>query len=1065
MRGALVAKVMPPRPTDVWPRPRLVRKLDEMRRTCAVSWIVAPAGSGKTALVSSYVAQRKLPAIWYRVDESDRDADDLFYYLRLAADALEKSPRAGVNLPSFSPRLDLHRFSRRFFEALFARLPNAGILVFDDHHLAPPDSPWQAAMEKAFSSIPAGKNVIVVSRRSPAPSLARFRVHGELGLLETAELLFTTEETLALAHRRLQGKKLKRTQDEILAIQTTTGGWPAGISLLLHRDGAASIPRLDVAEEVQPVFDYLADAVFSALSPEHKKLLLYTACLPNFTAVHAEKLSGMQGAGAMLSALHRSGFFLERTNEREVFRYHDLFRSFLKDCAARTLTQDELRAIRANAAKLLHGEGRGEEAFELLLETRDFPALRDLLLELAPRLFAQGRVALLERWLAALPADFFEETAWLEYWRSMCQVAMSPAESRAGFARALQAFEREANGTGAYLAWSGAVQALTYEGRAWNDVESWLYRFESLEQSCGAFASPDVGAQVAGSLVMALALAGVSSDKVESWVARALVLTESTDAPSIRVMTASALVLNYALRGDSGQTTALVARLDREARGGSAGWIASVAARGARATLAWHRGDAEAALVASREGLAIMGKRRVPMWESALLVSGGFAALEASDPGQAREFLERLAQIAEGGTPLEVAAYHVVRAQEALLRGDLSTAAVAAELSLDRVRAVGFPYGQGQDLQIIAYVALEQGQLDRVRESLDAMKELEREQRSPVLSYWRLLIDADWALREGRREAAAELLQKAFSVGRETHLFAALCPTGARLAGLCRFALEHGIEPEYTRTLIRRRRVRLDPPPVEAVDWPWEIRIRTFARVEIAIDDQPPRAVSGRMLALLLKAIALLGAGGRAVPSTALASMLWPDSDGDAAAQVFSVTLLRLRKYLGTYGHRVIRLDRGQIVLDRSICWNDVDALHELTQKMTSNEGSAAAATKQHLRSCVKRILDLCPGAFATPGELPPELRAVEERARCRAASVLRQMCEGLERLGDSAFAEESYVHALEADICPETVLAPALRCMLRAGRAQEARALLRIYRGRGVDSDEAESVVASMRA
>ena len=69
---ALIAKITPPKTSGVFPRKRLFRLLDECRKSPVV-WVSAPAGSGKTTLVASYLSDRKLQSIWYRVDEGDGD--------------------------------------------------------------------------------------------------------------------------------------------------------------------------------------------------------------------------------------------------------------------------------------------------------------------------------------------------------------------------------------------------------------------------------------------------------------------------------------------------------------------------------------------------------------------------------------------------------------------------------------------------------------------------------------------------------------------------------------------------------------------------------------------------------------------------------------------------------------------------------------------------------------------------------------------------------------------------------------------------------------------------------
>jgi ATP/maltotriose-dependent transcriptional regulator MalT/DNA-binding SARP family transcriptional activator len=1064
MRDApAVAKVARPKLVDIQPRKRLYTRLDALRRAHAVPWIVAPAGSGKTVLVVSYVDDRRLPTLWYRVDEGDRDAEDLFFYLRLAAERFEGSRRARVELPSFSPGSELSHFSRRFFEALFARLPPSALLVFDDYHLAPEGSPWQAAVEKGLRCVPPGMNVIVVSRRSPPATFARPLVHGDVGLLEAADLLLTREETVTLGKRRTLRGSPRLHRADLEAIHAFTGGWAAGISLLLRRDRQLGAPPLHPDADVQPIFDYLANAVFSELTDDAQRVLLHTACLQRFTAKQATELSGVTGARAVLRALFRSGFFLECDDTgAEEFRCHPLFHSFLRYRAGETLTPEAWRATRARAARLLREEGRGEDALEVLLQIDDRTGLGELVLDLAPELFAQGRLALLDRWLEAIPGDLLEASTWLTYWRAMCLLMIDPTKSRTGFERALDRFEEEQDCAGAYLAWAGAVQALTYEGRAWHEVERWLSHLVRIEARFSALPSADVGSQVATALLMGLTLTAADPETVERWAARALSLTERARDPTIVVMTASALLLNYALQGDSGHAAVLVAKLEEESRRGRADLLARVAARAATTALAWHQGDAAASLAAARDGLALMGDRRIPMWPSALLVFGSCAALDLGDLPEVQRFLERLAEIAESGTPLDVSAYHVVRAYEALARRDLSTAMVAIELSLDRDRAVGFAYAHGKDLQVLAYIAFELGDADRGREVLEAARRIEEEYPNPVLPYWRLLIEAEVALGLGDRGRTRELLGEAFAVGRERQVYSSYWhgTPAVRLASLCAVALEEGIEPEYTRTLVRRRLRGVPPPRLDVPGWPWPIRVHTLRRVEIVVDDAPVALGRARTPPLMLKAIVALSVGGRSVAVPKILATLWPDAEGDAAMQVFEVTLLRLRRQLGPEGHRALRLDGGHLSLDRGICWTDVDALDALLKEITARERASPSADATELRSYAERLLAHHGGPFAGSRDLPPALIACDDRLRSRVTTALSALCRELERLGDAASAEAVYLKALEGDPGMEALLAPAVRCMIGRGHRQEARALVDLCQHEGARSEEAEALL-----
>ena len=85
---------------------------------------------GKTALVSGYIASRRLPCLWYKVDEADADLSTFFYYLGLAA--AKAAPRKRNRLPLLTPERipGLSVFARRYFEDLSSRLPVPSLLVW-----------------------------------------------------------------------------------------------------------------------------------------------------------------------------------------------------------------------------------------------------------------------------------------------------------------------------------------------------------------------------------------------------------------------------------------------------------------------------------------------------------------------------------------------------------------------------------------------------------------------------------------------------------------------------------------------------------------------------------------------------------------------------------------------------------------------------------------------------------------------------------------------------------------------------------------------------------------------
>src|ERR1700704_6276125 len=162
-KKASLAKISRPRLFGVVPRERLFALLDDNRGRPLI-WISGPPGAGKTALMASYLEDRGLPCVWYQIEPGDADPASLFHYLALAAESVaETNP---VSLPRFVPEhfSDLPSFTRLFFRAFFAQLPERLILVLDNYQEAPDDAPVHETVREAIAEVPPDSSVIAISR-------------------------------------------------------------------------------------------------------------------------------------------------------------------------------------------------------------------------------------------------------------------------------------------------------------------------------------------------------------------------------------------------------------------------------------------------------------------------------------------------------------------------------------------------------------------------------------------------------------------------------------------------------------------------------------------------------------------------------------------------------------------------------------------------------------------------------------------------------------------------------------------------------------------------------------
>src|SRR4030042_1163271 len=88
--------IPPPRP-DMVPRLRLSERLTEGLHH-KLTLISAPAGFGKTSLVSEWISGSNLPVAWLSLDEGDNDAARFLTYFISALQTLALSKAEGLAL-------------------------------------------------------------------------------------------------------------------------------------------------------------------------------------------------------------------------------------------------------------------------------------------------------------------------------------------------------------------------------------------------------------------------------------------------------------------------------------------------------------------------------------------------------------------------------------------------------------------------------------------------------------------------------------------------------------------------------------------------------------------------------------------------------------------------------------------------------------------------------------------------------------------------------------------------------------------------------------------------------
>jgi ATP/maltotriose-dependent transcriptional regulator MalT len=924
-----VAKVSEPRIARVVARARLFRRLDAARRHPVV-WIQGLPGAGKTTLVASWLRSRGIRSLWYHLDAGDAELATFFYYLGIAA--RKAAPRRRSPLPLLTPEYlqDVPTFARAHFRELCSRLAPPFALVFDDFHEVAARSELHVALREALLEVPERITAILVSRGDPPPELARLRANGAMAIVRGDELQLTLGEAKALASlrapRRLSGR-------DVQALHARSGGWTAGLVLMLADDAARGADRAPAGAGPREVFDYFAGEILDRAADPMRRLVLETAILPKVTPAAAERLTGIREAPQLLADLARQGYFTTRVDGDEPgYEYHPLFREFLLARGREALPPGRASALRLEAARLCAHDGQTEAAVELLRQAGAWDDLAQLALESAERMIATGRARTLARWIEGLPPDAADRRPALSYWLGVALLPSDPRRARRELERSLPRFLEQGDPAGAYLAWAAGVETFIWEWADFTGLDDWLATLDRLRGRWPEPPGPEIAARVALTTYSALMLHRPDHPGAAEWEARAIEIALGPGPPALRLAAGTYVVVCTGwFRGELRRVRPVVEALAPLSRGAGMHPHTVIMWRSGEAPYHWNLGATEAARRVTRDALALAEHTGIRGWDPVLQLQRFFTALAGDDRVEAEGALAAMKALLDPVRRINVGSFEMAAAMLALRRGEHDDAAQSARRGVELFAQSGYPFGRMHCELTLARALLLRGALDDAAALVGAVRRGAAAAKSSYFEYGACLIEALLELQRDDAQAAVASLRAALALGRSGGFVGCPWLSPADLAELCAAALEHGVEDDHARALVERLGLRRPAGAGWLASWPAPVRIDALGALEVSRGGI--RVVFGpktpRKPLELLRLLVAHGARGAALG--ALAEALWPDADGDVAHHALETTLYRLRRLLGDPA-ALVRRD-GRAALDGERVFVDAWAVEALASR------------------------------------------------------------------------------------------------------------------------------------
>ena len=418
----LVTKLyIPPPRVKIVPRSRLIEQLNEgLHSGHKLTLISAPAGFGKTTLVSEWGAVCERPVTWLSLDEGDNDLTRFLTYFIAALQAITANIGAGGLAVLQSPQPPSTESILTSLLNEITAIPVRFILVLDDYHVID-SQPVDEALTFLLNHLPPQMHLVIATREDPPLPLARLRARAQLTEVRAADLRFTPAEAAEFLNRVMD---LNLSAENITTLETRTEGWIAGLQLAaLALQGTISMQGHHSASFIKSftgshhfVLDYLVEEVLEKQPDPILTFLLRTSILDRLCGPLCDAIQASLPVSAretpdqkVLEYLARANLFtVPLDNERHWYRYHHLFGNLLRRRLEQSCTAEEIAELHIRASEWFEDNGLMLEAFRHAASANDVERAERLMESRAMGLHLRSVSSTILNWLDTLPASVLD---------------------------------------------------------------------------------------------------------------------------------------------------------------------------------------------------------------------------------------------------------------------------------------------------------------------------------------------------------------------------------------------------------------------------------------------------------------------------------------------------------------------------------------------------------------------------------------------------------------------------------------------------------------------------------
>ena len=402
------------------PRSHLIGRLNESLDG-KLTLVSAPAGYGKTTLISQWSLSSDRLFAWLSLDEDDNDLIRFAHYLVAAFNRAEQDLAAKTQ--EFLQRSTAHIATIPSSKALITWLINdvldsecAIVLVLDDYHTIQ-DKSVHEAVTLLLEQMPPNMNLVITTREDPPLPLSRLRSRSEMIEFRQSDLRFANNEILQFFDQTM-GFQL--SHENTVLLEQGTEGWIAGIQLaaitLRERTDRDAFMR-SLSGDHRYIVDYLTDEIISRQSDEIQNFLLTSSILDRLSAKICSALSDGEMSPSrsqeILEYLDQSNLFILPLDDQRIwYRYHHLMGQALRHYL-RVSMPERLPELNLKASYWFEENDFYLDAVNYALKAGDISRSASLIEKYVPLMAYFGQLTTIAQWLEALPAETVRSNPWL----------------------------------------------------------------------------------------------------------------------------------------------------------------------------------------------------------------------------------------------------------------------------------------------------------------------------------------------------------------------------------------------------------------------------------------------------------------------------------------------------------------------------------------------------------------------------------------------------------------------------------------------------------------------------